>query len=131
MREDSIRNDLNETIKHKNETKALIKSTKNQLKDYLININRLEGSDSSLIMVYKWFILKEQAIYEALNTMDEDKNLVIGLMWCPKKMKYILTDKLNEMRSRRNIDGPHIHITDDTGYVKPTYIETNDFTYPF
>ncbi len=82
-------------------------------------------------MVYKWFILKEHAIYEALNNMGEDKNLVIGLMWCPQKMKHTLDSKLNEMRSRRNIDGPHIHITDATGYIKPTFIESNEFTYPF
>jgi hypothetical protein len=84
----------------------LIKSTKNQLKDFLQSINKLDESEFSLIMVYKWFILKELAIYNALNCMKFDQKLLIGLMWCPLKFRPILDQRIMDIRQKRNIDGP-------------------------
>ena len=64
----------------------------------MVAINRIEDSDVSLIMLYKWFILKEQAIYSTLNHMQYSDKLLVGQMWCPTKMKPHLDSKLEEIR---------------------------------
>jgi vacuolar-type H+-ATPase subunit I/STV1 len=90
INESEITNMVETTRKQKEDTKAIIKSTKNQLKDFLVTINRIEGSEVSLMMLYKWFILKEQAIYNTLNSMQYSEKLLVGQMWCPTKMKHHL-----------------------------------------
>jgi hypothetical protein len=76
------------------------------LKQYLIDINNIRDSDYSLTMVYKWFIVKERAIYTHLNMLKSGDKILIGLMWCPTKMKNQLETKLYEMRSERKISAP-------------------------
>jgi vacuolar-type H+-ATPase subunit I/STV1 len=33
--------------------------------------------------VYKWFVAKEKAIYNAMNNMRQGNSLFIGYFWCP------------------------------------------------
>lgn len=96
--------------RQKEDTKYLIKTTKSQLKEYLRQINTIQGSDYSLIKVYKWFIIKEKSLYITLNMLKQGEKLLMGLMWCPTKMKPELDKQLYEIRERRNIDGPQIRL---------------------
>lgn len=68
-----------------------------QLKDYLTDINRVKDSDLSLIQIYKWFVLKERAIYNELNKLRDGDKILMGLFWCPTKLKKGLDDKLDAM----------------------------------
>ena len=46
----------------------------------------------------------------------------------------MLEQKVKEIGARRNIDGPQISQVeefDEAEFVRPTFIETNDFTQPF
>ena len=59
----------------------------------------MRDSDYSLIQVYKWFIIKEKAIYQHLNYLKSgDNKILVGLMWCPQRFKQHLDSKLYEMR---------------------------------
>lgn len=49
------------------ETKELLNATEEEVTKYLFHINNLEDSDLSAIQVYKWFIVKELCLYDALN----------------------------------------------------------------
>ena len=46
----------------------------------------------------------------------------------------MLDEKLDDIRNKRNLEGPQMHIIKDYDeglFQKPTYIETNEFTWPF
>jgi hypothetical protein len=71
---------VKEIQRNLNESKQLMKTSKIQLRDYLVQINHIvrpsgndmrasniEGESISAIEVYKWFVAKERAIYSALN----------------------------------------------------------------
>jgi hypothetical protein len=71
---------VKEIQRNLNESKQLMKTSKIQLRDYLVQINHIvrpsrndmrgsniESESISAIEVYKWFVAKERAIYSALN----------------------------------------------------------------
>jgi hypothetical protein len=66
----------------------------------------MRGGEFSLIEIYKWFILKEKSIHIELNKLKDSQNILLGLFWCPLKLKSTLDEKLEDIRSRRNINGP-------------------------
>jgi hypothetical protein len=66
----------------------------------------MRGGEFSLIEIYKWFILKEKSIHIELNKLKDSQNILLGLFWCPRKLKSTLDEKLEDIRSRRNINGP-------------------------
>jgi hypothetical protein len=92
-------------------------------------------SEYSLIQIFKWFVIKEKSIYSEMNKLKNEEKILRGCFWLPKKMMGGLEEKLDEMRSRRNIAGPQIHLVkelpDEELFVRPTHIETNAFTWPF
>jgi len=45
-----------------------------------------------------------------------------------------LENKVYEIKQKNSVDGPQIHLVnkfDETVYVRPTFIQTNEFTWPF
>ncbi len=78
INQSEVHHEMENARMQKEDTRNIINSTKAQLKDFLETINRIEGSNTSLIMLYKWFILKEQAIYSTLNTLHYSDRLLVG-----------------------------------------------------
>lgn len=72
-----------------NEFKALTETSKKQLRAYLSSINQISGDEGpvaeriSALEVYKWFVAKEKALYQALNTMKAGPTAYIGFFWAP------------------------------------------------
>lgn len=54
---------------HKNNTKDIIRHTKQVFREYLEMSNNKENADVSVFKVYKVFILKEKSIYTCLNML--------------------------------------------------------------
>lgn len=73
-------------------------------------MNKMEGGSYSLLEIYKWFILKEKAIYIELNKLKYSEKILMGLLWCPTKFRHDLETKLDDIRNQRNIEGPQIHL---------------------
>lgn len=59
----------------------------------------MESGEYSLIEIYKWFILKEKAIYMELNKLKSSEKILMGLCWCPEKLRIQLESKLDEIRN--------------------------------
>ena len=112
---------------HRKETKNLVNETRKQLRQYLISLNRMSGnSDLSLIKVYKWFILKEKSIYAELNKLKDSEKILIGLFWCPERLKEEFERNLNDIRKVRDLGGPQIHQVenfDEKSFPRPTLID--------
>jgi hypothetical protein len=68
------------------------------------------NGEYSLIQIYKWFILKEKSIYIELNKLKDSEKILMGLFWCPAKLKDTLDSKIHQIRQQRYIDGPQIHL---------------------
>ena len=66
----------------------------------------MDESPYSQMQIFKWFILKEKLIYQEMNKLRNEEKILRGYFWCPRKMRGLLEEKLDEMRSRRNINGP-------------------------
>jgi V-type H+-transporting ATPase subunit a len=83
----------------------------------------------------KWFIIKEKAICSELNKLQDDgEKFLSGLFWCPSKYQDILQEKMIEMRTRKNFEAPQITKIDkfdEEEHKRPTFIESNDFMWPF
>jgi V-type H+-transporting ATPase subunit a len=97
-----IEKELIGLTRQKDEAKQYIQQTKMHLKDYLKQINLNEDSDYSLIKVFKWFVLKERSIFVELNKLKDGDKLLMGLFWCPTKLKGTLTEKLRDIKERKN-----------------------------
>lgn len=73
----------------------------------------MSGGDYSLLEIYKWFILKEKSIYIELNKLKFSEKILMGLLWCPTKYRQDLEEKLDDIRNKRNIEGPQMHLIKD------------------
>ena len=112
VKKDEIARSLVSLEQHRGETKNLINETRRQLRQYLITINKLGDNEFSLLKVYKWFILKERAIYTELNKLKDGDKILMGLFWCPLYLKEDFERNLNNLRKERDIGGPQVHKID-------------------
>ncbi|CAI2384126.1 unnamed protein product [Moneuplotes crassus] len=119
-------------INHKiNDTQNVIGASNEEIRNYLIEINKMNNTVSSTIQLYKWFIVKEKALYNNLNKLKMGSNLLVGLFWCATSQKQQVSDKVSQISQNRNISSPQIAIREEHGLVPPTYVKTNEFTFIF
>ena len=74
-----------------NKSKNLYDTSVNQLKDYLYEMNSSSTEDAgvSTLEIYKWFVAKEKAIYNALNMLRLTGQTFIGYMWVPAEKEVV------------------------------------------
>jgi V-type H+-transporting ATPase subunit a len=91
----------------------------------------------SVIEEYRWFILKEKAIYHHLNMFRLRSRIFTGECWCPVSMEEMIRDQLHELETTyanlppgqlKPYDGPDKFPRDAK---PPTFFRLNDFTAPF
>lgn len=114
-----------------NETRNVMGATNDEVRKYLLNVNRTENTDSSVIQLYKWFVIKEKALYENLNKLKMGDRLLVGLFWCPTSQTRYISDEIQRIKENRNISGPQMWKREGHGIVPPSYFKTNEFTEPF
>jgi len=84
----------------KEDTKRLIRSTRESIKSYLLAINRMEGDvDTSMIQIYKWFVIREKCIYSSLNKLEARGTFLRGEFWVPDKYRPMLSASMDRIRS--------------------------------
>lgn len=113
------------------QTKDILKATESEVTKYLFSVNTLEESDLSAIQIYKWFIVKEIALYKALNTLRASDSMLIGLFWAPTSEVNNIFSKINDIKEDRNIIGPQMWKRENHRILPPTYFKLNEFTEPF
>lgn len=113
------------------ETRDIVKVTQEELKKYLISINRLDDTEVSAIKVYQWFLVKEKSLYTSLNKLKSGDRLLVGLFWLPDSKIDELNAKIADIREDRNISGPQIWKRTNHEIKPPTYFRLNEFTSVF
>lgn len=114
-----------------NDTRNVMQITMDEVKKYLESINRAENTDASAIQIYKWFVIKEKALYENLNRLKMGDKLLVGLFWCPTSQTRHISDEIQRIKQDRNINGPQMWRREAHGITPPSYFKTNEFTEPF
>lgn len=117
--------EINDKIK---ETREIVRVTQEELKKYLFSINTLEGSGTSSLKVYEWFLVKERTLYTSLNKLRSGDSLLVGLFWLPDSKIEDLNTKIGDIREDRNISGPQIWKRENHQIDPPTYFRLNEFT---
>lgn len=113
------------------DTKNIMQLSKDEIRKYLLGINKFDDQDVSAIEIYKWFVLKEKGLYTTLNKLKKGEKLFIGLFWAPVSQIKDINQKVNEMKRDRNINGPQMWPKRESGVSPPSYFKTNAFTAPF
>ena len=114
--------DISEKIlEHKNYLFEAKKSLKSYLEDYILIKKRLQ--------LYKIYFKREKLIYLNLSKCNCGDNFIDGEIWVLQKN----FEKLQNAISSSFDDDSTATFIDlkDYGMDRPTYIEVNDFTYPF
>ena len=60
----------------------------------------MENEDSSAVVVYEWFIIKERSIFITLNKLKTGDRLFFGLYWIPNTKLKIVNDEISSMTYR-------------------------------
>ena len=121
-------NEINAKI---NDTRNVMGTTHDEVRNYLMKINKMENMSTSVIQLYKWFVLKEKELYNNLNKLKMGDRLLIGLFWCPTSQTQQVSDEIQKIKQDRNISGPQMWKREDHGIVPPSYFRTNEFTNVF
>ena len=129
--QETFEDDMIDTIKNLKDLKTVIKTCFSQLQTYIKTISSLEASKISKIQLYKLYLIKERVIYETLNMMRLGNKFFVGAFWIPSSNLSKLEYSVSELSDKRNIRKPQIVKRNDCDKVPPTFIRTNEFTYPF
>lgn len=106
-------------------------TTNDEVRNYLMKINKMENTETSVIQLYKWFVIKEKALYENLNKLKMGDRLLIGLFWCPVSQTKNISEEIQKIKQDRNISGPQMWKREGHGITPPSYFKTNEFTEVF
>lgn len=70
------------------DARQLIGHTRQRLKEYLKDIQKIsqhkaDANTSSLLEIYRLFLLKEKALFSSLNKLKKEDKLYLGFCWIP------------------------------------------------
>lgn len=82
-----------------NDVLSIIRVTKEQMKKYLMDINSSQEVVYSLFEVFRLFFKKEKCLYQSLNKLQGERNLLNGYMWS-HLAKHQLLNELFEYQQR-------------------------------
>jgi hypothetical protein len=71
------------------------------LSNYLETIDVIEQSKVSKIQLYKWYMIKERALYENLNKMMLGKQFFVGLFWMPLSQLERMNQALEDLKESK------------------------------
>lgn len=90
-----------------------------------------EAFDVSYIEHARLLTYKEKKIYQNLNKLIDNRDLLRGYFWCPKSEREKLKTSLESLKKEvKNFDGVDIKKI-KTSDPRPTRFKLNDFTKPF
>ena len=123
------------------EASNLMKLTRNRLKDYLREMQKvnLKGDEHdnknisiSLLEVYRVFLQKEKLLYSTLNKFKVEEKLYLGFCWVPRQDQHEILRQVENLKElNRNIEIPTLKIVKDHGIRPPSKFRLNEVTWVF
>lgn len=113
------------------EAKEMIGKMTAEIKQYLININEINGTSVDKFKVYEMFVRKEIIIYKTLNKLVPENSLIHGLFWSNQSNK-LMQKNIQEIQANYRFTGLQAYdITEETSLTPPTHIRSNEFLEAF
>lgn len=108
-----------------------MKHTKSTFRSYLLTADGKQNASVSVFKLYKLFIMKEKAIYEHINYLNNHGNIFTGLVWCPRSFDFI--SKIEEIKIEQGLTALQVELGPEEvpGLIKPTLFKCNDFIWAF
>lgn len=122
---------LQELEKKIRDGKKILTNTRDETRKFLVMTNTMENEDSSAMIVYEWYVVKERSIYTTLDKCRKGDKIFFGLYWIPNPKIKILNEAIYQMKENRNIHAPQITKRELHDLKPPSYFYLNEFTEPF
>ena len=99
--------------------------------------NPREENLPSVLVEYRWFVLKDKAIYHYLNMFADKGHVLYGECWCPISLEGDVRKIMESMETKhpnlpkgelKNHNGPEEFPHDA---IPPSYFNLNEFTTSF
>ncbi len=130
-RRDEMQVQINQLQSEITEKKNFLRQADTSIKDFIRNKIGYDLQPAKYDL-YRLFFKKEKLIFVNLNKCILQGNFIDGEIWIPEEKVELLQDALKNI-TRNNESKLTANLSDlpDTDRVAPTYIKTDDLTYPF
>lgn len=113
------------------DAKKILTNTRDETRKFLVMTNNMENEDSSAMLVYEWYVVRERSIYTTLDKLRKGDRLFFGLYWVPNTKVPRINEEIYKMKENRNIHAPQITKRRIQDLSPPSYFNLNEFTEPF
>lgn len=113
------------------DARKILTNTRDELRKFLSAANTIENEDSSALVVYEWYVVKEKAIFTTLDKCRKGDKLFFGLYWIPNNKIAKVTDAIVRLKVDRNVSAPQVTKRELHSLNPPSYIYLNEFTEAF
>jgi vacuolar-type H+-ATPase subunit I/STV1 len=97
-----------------------------------ISQHKADVNTSSLLEIYRLFLLKEKALFTSLNKLKKEDKLYLGFCWIPTLDKDKIMQDVEQMKTtNENIEVPTFREVKDHGIRPPSLFRLNEFTVVF
>ena len=128
----SIPNKIQEIENSIQSASNVYNSTRRLLRDLLINFEKVSDDDynrqqgkASTIYIYKMFLAQEKALYQNLNMMKRQNNILIGYFWAPLEYENKIRGALQNQTATKMV------IAQNHNIPEPTFFKKNEFSHPW
>lgn len=109
--------------------RSIYHQTRDLLRQLLINFDKIsennEDGKASTIYIYKMFLAKEKALYQNLNMMKRQNNILIGFFWAPLEYENVIRLSLQSQTATKMV------LYNDHNIPEPTFFKKNEFSTPW
>lgn len=113
------------------DAKKILTNTREETRKFLVMTNEMENEESSAMLVYEWYVIKEKSIFVTLNKLRRGDRLFFGLYWIPNSKLETINKEIYKMKENRNLQAPQITKRDLRKLNPPSYLYLNEFTEAF
>lgn len=108
--------------------------TQNTISQFLNSYSKVRGENEqwSLVEELKLYVVKERAIYTAMNLLKIEQNFLHGRCWCPEEKQQHIVGSLQSLTQKfQNLPGAQLTDEDPGSQMPPTNFRLNDTTFAF
>ena len=113
------------------DAKEVLEKIRVEIKNYFVSVNKIKESECDVFKVYEIYIRKEMLIYETMNKLVPENQLLHGFFWSDLSNAEA-QDKIHEIQNKYRFEGLQaIEMTEKTTMIPPTKIYSNEFLETF
>ena len=121
-----------ELTKQEKEFNDITQATKKEIKARADEIAApLEDIDGSALLVYKWYMERQRAVFTSLNMFAVEESWFKGFCWCQIARQEKVDEAINVLRKAKKVLCSNLKLITEHGLTPPTSFPSNDLFKPF